>query len=201
MLKSCETARFVLESRSSSPPPFDHNLLQQLPRRAPPHSDEGSADFTPCITGSGAAHLALRGNITSDVFPKTIGPFQTLGKDLPIPKSIYDRVWCEGYFLFDSLGIFQCVQLVKIEGTLVEWGASLQQGMPFASGLELFMLGQIWVYNALLSPTKKFKKTTIAARSNPLLYNYCPHILFKHYTTHLYSQVEVTSRTTWTHRW
>ena len=29
---------------SSSPPPFDHNLLQQLPRRAPPHSDEGSAD-------------------------------------------------------------------------------------------------------------------------------------------------------------
>ena len=34
-------ARFVLESRSSSPPPFDHNLLQQLPRRAPPHSDEG----------------------------------------------------------------------------------------------------------------------------------------------------------------
>ena len=30
---------------SSSPPPFDHNLLQQLPRRAPPHSDEGSADF------------------------------------------------------------------------------------------------------------------------------------------------------------
>ena len=45
MLKSCETARFVLESRSSSPPPFDHNLLQQLPRRAPPHSDEGSADL------------------------------------------------------------------------------------------------------------------------------------------------------------
>ena len=45
MLKSCETARFVLESRSSSPPPFDHNLLQQLPRRAPPHSDEGSADI------------------------------------------------------------------------------------------------------------------------------------------------------------
>ena len=37
-------ARFVLESRSSSPPPFDHNFLQQLPRRAPPHSDEGSAD-------------------------------------------------------------------------------------------------------------------------------------------------------------
>ena len=34
-------ARFVLESRSSSPPPFDHNLLQQLPRRTPPHSDEG----------------------------------------------------------------------------------------------------------------------------------------------------------------
>ena len=30
---------------SSSPPPFDHNLLQQLPRRAPPHSDEGSADI------------------------------------------------------------------------------------------------------------------------------------------------------------
>ena len=38
-------ARFVLESRSSSPPPFDHNFLQQLPRRAPPHSDEGSADI------------------------------------------------------------------------------------------------------------------------------------------------------------
>ena len=29
---------------SSCPPPFDHNLLQQLPRRAPPRSDEGSAD-------------------------------------------------------------------------------------------------------------------------------------------------------------
>lgn len=156
--------------------------------------------FTPCIAGSGAAHLALRGNITSDVFPKQLDRFRLLEK-ISHPKSIYDRVWFEGYFLFDSLGIFQCVQLVKIEGTLVEWGVSLQQGMPFASGLELFMLGQIWVYNALLSPTKKFKKATIAARSNPLLYNYCPHILFKHYTTHLYSQVEVTSRTTSTHRW